>query len=204
MFLRLRVVIYIRFLISLTTHHHLVPRSWMSRSYTSSPPCAFVARSGLLLLNFRIILSWIFTFFTHSISPHLFSSSPLSHLPFTYSFYFIFYFPSVPPARPFRLMSLSYPFLVYYSPYFLTIVLVGRPSAVIVGQACWRNQLITLWQVASRKLYGCLPLGVVRYWYLFSGLRNRSVLFLATKFKQTIRGDIPELGVDQSKTSLFS
>jgi hypothetical protein len=26
--------------VTLTTHTHLVPRSWMSRSYTSSPPCA--------------------------------------------------------------------------------------------------------------------------------------------------------------------
>jgi hypothetical protein len=26
--------------VTLTTHPHLVPRSWMSRSYTSSPSCA--------------------------------------------------------------------------------------------------------------------------------------------------------------------
>jgi hypothetical protein len=28
--------------VTLTTHPHLVPRSWMSRSYTFSPPLAFV------------------------------------------------------------------------------------------------------------------------------------------------------------------
>jgi hypothetical protein len=32
--------------VTLTTHPHLVPRSIMSRSYTSSPPSAFVACSG--------------------------------------------------------------------------------------------------------------------------------------------------------------
>jgi hypothetical protein len=34
----------------LTTHPHLVPRSWMSRSYTSSPPSASMACSGTALL----------------------------------------------------------------------------------------------------------------------------------------------------------
>jgi hypothetical protein len=32
--------------VTLTTHPHLVPRSWMSRSYTSSPPSASMACSG--------------------------------------------------------------------------------------------------------------------------------------------------------------
>jgi hypothetical protein len=36
--------------VTLTTHLHLVPRSWMSRSYTSSPPSASMACSGTALL----------------------------------------------------------------------------------------------------------------------------------------------------------
>jgi hypothetical protein len=36
--------------VTLTTHPHLVPRSWMSRSYTSSPPSASVACNGTALL----------------------------------------------------------------------------------------------------------------------------------------------------------
>jgi hypothetical protein len=35
--------------LTLTTHPHLVPRSRMSRSYTSSPPCATMACSGTAL-----------------------------------------------------------------------------------------------------------------------------------------------------------
>jgi hypothetical protein len=35
--------------VMLTTHPHLVPRSRMSRSYTSSPPSAFMACSGTAL-----------------------------------------------------------------------------------------------------------------------------------------------------------
>jgi hypothetical protein len=35
--------------VTLTTHPHLVPRSRMSRSYTSSPPSAFMACSGTAL-----------------------------------------------------------------------------------------------------------------------------------------------------------
>jgi hypothetical protein len=31
--------------LTLTIHLHLVPRSWMSRSYTSSPPCASIGVS---------------------------------------------------------------------------------------------------------------------------------------------------------------
>jgi hypothetical protein len=38
--------------VTLTTHPHLVPRSWMSRSYTSSPPCASV---GVLWDCIRVI-----------------------------------------------------------------------------------------------------------------------------------------------------
>jgi hypothetical protein len=37
---------------TLTTHPHLVPRSGMSRSYTSSPPSASMACSGTALLYF--------------------------------------------------------------------------------------------------------------------------------------------------------
>jgi hypothetical protein len=36
--------------VTLTTHHHLVPRSRMSRSYISSPPSATMACSGTALL----------------------------------------------------------------------------------------------------------------------------------------------------------
>jgi hypothetical protein len=36
--------------VTLTTHPHLVPRSWMSTSYTSSPPNASMACSGTALL----------------------------------------------------------------------------------------------------------------------------------------------------------
>jgi hypothetical protein len=35
--------------VTLTIHLHLVPRSWMSRSYTSSPPTASMACSGTAL-----------------------------------------------------------------------------------------------------------------------------------------------------------
>jgi hypothetical protein len=38
--------------VMLTTHSHLLPRSWMSRSYTSSPPSASMACSGTALLYF--------------------------------------------------------------------------------------------------------------------------------------------------------
>jgi hypothetical protein len=36
--------------VTLTTHPHVVPRSWISRSYTSCIPSAFVACSGTALL----------------------------------------------------------------------------------------------------------------------------------------------------------
>jgi hypothetical protein len=45
--------------VTLTTHPHLVPRSRMSRSYTSSPPSACMACSGtalLLLLQLLLLL----------------------------------------------------------------------------------------------------------------------------------------------------
>jgi hypothetical protein len=46
--------------VTLTTHHHLVPRSWMSRSYTSSPPSASMACSGtaLILLHLCEQICW--------------------------------------------------------------------------------------------------------------------------------------------------
>jgi hypothetical protein len=44
--------------VTLTTHPHQVPRSRMSRSYTSSPPSASMACSGTaLLFNFQHILN---------------------------------------------------------------------------------------------------------------------------------------------------
>jgi hypothetical protein len=42
--------------VTLTTHAHLVPRLSMSRSYTSSPPCASVACSGTAFFRAIIIL----------------------------------------------------------------------------------------------------------------------------------------------------
>jgi len=49
--------------VTLTTHPHLVPRSRMSRSYTSLPPSATMACSGtaLLRLSFAhfIVLNYI-------------------------------------------------------------------------------------------------------------------------------------------------
>jgi hypothetical protein len=38
--------------LTLTTHPHLVPKSRMSRSYTLSPPSAFMACSGTALLYY--------------------------------------------------------------------------------------------------------------------------------------------------------
>jgi hypothetical protein len=43
--------------VMLTTHPHLVPRLRMSRSYTSSPPCASMACSGTAYLFFYYISS---------------------------------------------------------------------------------------------------------------------------------------------------
>jgi hypothetical protein len=47
--------------VTLTTHPHLVPRSWMSRSYISSPPSASMACNGtaLLFIIYRIICSLV-------------------------------------------------------------------------------------------------------------------------------------------------
>jgi hypothetical protein len=42
--------------VTLTTHPHLVPRSRMSRSYTSSPPSASVVYSGTALLFYSLYL----------------------------------------------------------------------------------------------------------------------------------------------------
>jgi hypothetical protein len=42
--------------VMLTTHPHLVPRSWMSRSYTSSPLSASMACRGTALLFFLLLL----------------------------------------------------------------------------------------------------------------------------------------------------
>jgi hypothetical protein len=44
--------------VMLTTHPHLVPRLSMSRSYTSSPPCASMACSGTALLLFSHV-KWV-------------------------------------------------------------------------------------------------------------------------------------------------
>jgi hypothetical protein len=42
--------------VTLTTHHHVVPRSWLSRSYTSFPPSASMAcsRTALIIRNRRL------------------------------------------------------------------------------------------------------------------------------------------------------
>jgi hypothetical protein len=40
--------------VTLTTHPHLGPGSWMSRSYTSSPPSASMACSGTALLIYML------------------------------------------------------------------------------------------------------------------------------------------------------
>jgi hypothetical protein len=42
--------------VTLTTHPHLLPRSRMSRSYTSSPPKRIVACSGTVLVYFSVHL----------------------------------------------------------------------------------------------------------------------------------------------------
>jgi hypothetical protein len=42
--------------VTLTTHPHLVPRSRMSRSYTSSPPSASMACSGTALLLLLLLI----------------------------------------------------------------------------------------------------------------------------------------------------
>jgi hypothetical protein len=45
--------------VTLTTHSHLVPKSWMSRSYTSSLPSASMTCSGTALLYFTMVVrSW--------------------------------------------------------------------------------------------------------------------------------------------------
>jgi hypothetical protein len=49
--------------VTLTTHPHLEPRLSMSRSYTSSPPCASMAWSGTALLYFTFVY-----FYTHSLN----------------------------------------------------------------------------------------------------------------------------------------
>jgi hypothetical protein len=45
--------------VTLTTHPHLVPRSRISRSYTSSPPSASMACSGTALLFFFCFIPYI-------------------------------------------------------------------------------------------------------------------------------------------------
>jgi hypothetical protein len=46
--------------VTLTTHPHLVPRSRMSRSYTTSPPSTFVACSGTVLaFLYYCFRSWL-------------------------------------------------------------------------------------------------------------------------------------------------
>jgi len=46
--------------VTLTTHHHLVPRSRISRSYTSSSPSAFTACSGTPLIKLVAIPTILF------------------------------------------------------------------------------------------------------------------------------------------------
>jgi hypothetical protein len=52
--------------VTLTIHPHLVPRSRMDRSYTSSPPSASMACSGTALLCF-VICTWLSDSTAHSI-----------------------------------------------------------------------------------------------------------------------------------------
>jgi hypothetical protein len=54
--------------VMLTTHPHLVPRWWMSKSYTSSPPCASI----------RVLWDW-FIFFTDLFWPACVMCSPPSN-----------------------------------------------------------------------------------------------------------------------------
>jgi hypothetical protein len=49
--------------VTLTTHPHLVPRSIMSRSYTSSPPCVSMACSGTALILIFLQSCWSLTIF---------------------------------------------------------------------------------------------------------------------------------------------
>jgi hypothetical protein len=51
---------------TLTTHPHPVPRSRMSRSYTSSPPSAYMACRETALLYFTL-LSYVFYFVSSEI-----------------------------------------------------------------------------------------------------------------------------------------
>jgi hypothetical protein len=44
--------------VTLTTHPHLVPRSWMSRSLLPLPPSAFMACSGTALFFFYHQVTW--------------------------------------------------------------------------------------------------------------------------------------------------
>jgi hypothetical protein len=52
--------------VTLTTHPHLVPRSRMDRSYTSSPPSASMTCSGTALLCF-VMCTWLSDSTAHSI-----------------------------------------------------------------------------------------------------------------------------------------
>jgi hypothetical protein len=56
--------------VTLTTHPHLVPRSWMSRSYTSSPPSASISCSGTALL-FTFTCSLMFNFSFRELKPSM-------------------------------------------------------------------------------------------------------------------------------------
>jgi hypothetical protein len=55
--------------VTLTTHPHLVPRSRISRSYTSSPPSAFVACSGTVLTQW--LVEWNFNIETIQLTGNL-------------------------------------------------------------------------------------------------------------------------------------
>jgi hypothetical protein len=50
--------------VTLTTHPHLVPRSWMSRSYASSPPSVSMACSGTALRCFFCYFSLLNVYFS--------------------------------------------------------------------------------------------------------------------------------------------
>jgi hypothetical protein len=56
--------------VTLTTHPHLVPRSRMSRSYTSSPPIAFKACGGTALA-FHVVSAYILLVYVSWVRPAL-------------------------------------------------------------------------------------------------------------------------------------
>jgi hypothetical protein len=65
--------------VTLTTHPHLAPRSWMSRSYTSFPPCASMVCCGTALCYFYLYVITLFGGFLHVVTITM-----MSHVLFCY------------------------------------------------------------------------------------------------------------------------